>query len=170
MSNAGNGDGITQAILNDVLTRLRWAFGQEMEVDYVREDFHLTHPHGALLLGFSQGQYGPDRSTDAVWAERELTLPLTLVFRQLNGPHGVICYLDRVRDTLTGFVPAHCDRPLRPIVERYLGQQPGIWQYAQDWSTRTVHVQSAGPGSPGSLFPHSFGEDLAHEQTDALSL
>lgn len=155
---------ITQALMDSVLDRLQAVYRDQLEVDYFPDDpqgYRLNHTHGALLLGFSRAQFGTDRATDAVWVERELTLPLTLIFRQLRGPQGVIRYLDLVRETLTGWTPAHADRPLRPAAEQFVGQSPGLWQYAQDWSTRTVQVQAFGPPCAPSAAAHlRFNKDL----------
>lgn len=156
------GIGITQAIMDSVLDKLRAEYSHQLEIDYFPEDpqnYRLNHPVGALLLGFSRGQFGSDLSTDAVFVEREITLPLTLVFRQLKGPDGVIHYLDLIRTTLTGYQPPHTDRPLRPVAEQFIGQTQGIWQYAQDWTTRTMQVQVAPVPGEGLFQGITFHEE-----------
>jgi len=105
-------------------------------------------------MGYAGSTFGSEQATDATWVERNLVLPLTLVFCQLDGPDGVIRHLDALRETLTGFTPAHCDAPLRPVAEYFITQETGIWQYGQEWATRTVSVQHMGLDAGALLQPH----------------
>jgi len=142
---------MTEAILQSVLERLQAVHGEQLEIRYYPQDagqYRLNHPVGAVLLGYSRSQFSAERGLDATWVTRELSMPLTLVFCQLDGPDGVIAWLDRLRETLTGFVPAHCDRPMHPVSELFLGEETGIWQYGQEWVTRTTQVQ---------VMPDAFG-------------
>jgi len=148
---------LTEAIMQSVVERLQSAHGKALDVQFYPQDpigFHLAHPVGAVLVGYSRSSFGGEQDTGLTWVERQLTLPLTLVFCQLNGPDGVIGWLDRLRETLTGFSPAHCDAPLRPTAEYLIGQTPGIWQYGQEWSTRTVQVQAIEPQTGALLQPY----------------
>jgi len=135
---------MTETILQSVLERLQAVHGEQLEIRYYPQDadhYRLNHPVGAVLLGYSRSQFSTERGLDATWVTRDLSLPLTLVFCQLDGADGVIAWLDRLRETLTGFTPAHCDMPMRPVSELFLGEETGIWQYGQEWATRTVQVQ-----------------------------
>jgi len=148
---------ITEAIMQSVVERLQSAHGKDLDVQFYPQDplgFHLAHPVGAVLVGYSASQFGAEQSGSATWVERELTLPLTLVFCQLNGPDGVIGWLDRLRERLTGFTPAHCDAPLRPTAEHVIGETTGIWLYGQTWATRTVQVQTLEAQTGALLQPH----------------
>jgi len=136
---------LTEAVMASILERLQTAYGEQLEVAYFPQDpqtYHLAHPVGAVLIGYSRSSFGAQQSLDAAWVARELTFSLTLVFCQLRGSDGAIGYLDRLRETLMGFVPTHCDAPLVPASEYVVGQSPGIWQFGQDWTTRTVQVQA----------------------------
>jgi len=153
---------LTEALIESVIARLQAEYGKQLDVAWYPQEpmnFHLAHPVGAVLVGYAKSQFGGDQATDATWVERQLTLPLTLVFCQLNGSHGVIAWLDRLRETLTGFMPTHCDAPLRPISEYFIGYTPGIWQYGQEWATRTVQVQKIDPAFGIPFAPH-FGAPL----------
>jgi len=148
---------VTEEILASIIERLQAEYGQQLDVAWYPQDpdnYHLAHPVGAVLVGYARSQFGGESATDATWVERQLTLPLTLVFCQLHGADGVIGWLDRLRETLTGFTPAHCDAPLRPVSEYAIGQSPGIWQYGQEWTTRTVQVQEFEPKFGALLQPH----------------
>jgi len=138
-------DTITEAIMQSIVERLQAAHGNDLAVQFFPQspdDYHLAHPVGAVLVGYSKSSFGVEQDTGLTFVERQLTLPLTLVFCQLNGPDGVIGWLDRLRETLTGFTPAHCDAPLRPTAEYAISETSGIWQYGQEWATRTVQVQA----------------------------
>jgi len=152
---------ITEAIMQSVVERLQAAHGKDLDVQFFPQDplsFHLAHPVGAVLVGYSRSQFGAEQDTGLMWVERQLTLPLTLVFCQLNGPDGVIGWLDRLRETLTGFTPAHCDTPLRPTAEYVIDHATGIWQCGQEWATKTVQVQTFEP-QPGALLQPHFEEE-----------
>ncbi|MEQ0902939.1 Gp37 family protein, partial [Pseudomonas aeruginosa] len=77
-------------------------------------NYRLNHPRGSILLAYGRSQFGQPEAADAVLQERNLVFRLTLVFRQLNGKDGVTSYLDRIRESLTGWYPPHCDNPCRP--------------------------------------------------------
>jgi len=148
---------LTEVIMASVVDRLRAAHGSELDVQFFPQDparFHLAHPVGAVLVGYSRSSFGSEQDTGLTFVERHLTLPLTLVFCQLHGPDGVIGWLDRLRETLTGFTPAHCDSPLRPVSEYVIDETTGIWQCGQEWSTRTVQVQKLEPITAALLQPH----------------
>ena len=73
------------------------------------KEYRLNHPVGAALVGYAGATYD-SRDTFAVIQRRELTLPVILVFRQLNGPDGAVDMLDRIRALLTGFRPPDCGK------------------------------------------------------------
>jgi len=148
---------VTEAIIASIVERLQAEHGQQLDVAWFPQEpdnYHLAHPVGAVLVGYARSQFGGESASDATWVERQLTLPLTLVFCQLHGADGVIGWLDRLRETLTGFTPAHCDAPLRPVEEYAIGETSGIWQYGQEWTTRTVQVQAFEPTFGALLQPH----------------
>jgi hypothetical protein len=68
-----------------------------------------------------------------------------LIFRQLNGADGVISHLDQLRASLTGWRPPHADQACRPLAEHFIGHSNGVWQYAQDYATRTTQLQQLTP-------------------------
>jgi len=154
---------LTEAVIASIVGRLQAAHGSQLEVAWYPQDpasYHLAHPVGAVLVGYASSQFGGEQSMDATWVERELRLPLTLVFAQLHGPDGVIAWLDSLRETLTGFRPEHCDAPLRPVSEYVIGHTTGIWQYGQEWATKTVQVQAIEPSFGASLNPTFIEEEL----------
>jgi hypothetical protein len=152
----------TPAILDAVIERLKTRFGKELAVELFPENpktYRLNHPVGAILVAFAGSRFNNSEAVDAVFQNRDLALPLTLVFRQLNGPAGVVGWLDRIREALTGFTPPHCCIALAPQEESFIGQVGGLWQYAQKYQTRAVAVQVEGP-EDGPLFSKPDFEDM----------
>lgn len=134
----------TVDLMGALLARLQEHFGRELMAELFPEapaQYRLNHSRGSILLAYGRSQFGDSEATDAVFQERRIIIRLTLVFRQLNGKDGVISYLDRIREVLTGWYPPHCDTAVRPIGEQFLGQVQGIWQYAQDFSVRATQLQ-----------------------------
>ncbi len=134
----------TENIVNGFVERLKERFKKELAVELFPENpkaYRLNHPVGAILVAYGRSKFGNQEVTDAVLQERSLVIPLTLVFRQLHGKTGVIRYLDDIRLCLTGWVPPHCDNACRPLEERWIGQVEGVWQYAQEFATRTTQIQ-----------------------------
>lgn len=154
---------VTEDILGAFVTRLETQFGKQLAVELFPEKpqgYRLNHAVGAILIAYGRSRFGEPQATDAVLQERNLVIPLTLVFRQLHGKGGVIPYLDAIRLCLTGWVPPHCDNACRPIDERWLGQVNGVWQYAQEFAIRTTQLQDM-VQEDGPLLTHLRYEDIS---------
>lgn len=139
----------TTTILDAFVAQLKNTFGQQLSVELFPEKpsgYRLNHPRGAILVAFGNSKFGEPEALDAVFQQRNMTIPLTLVFRQLNGRDGVITYLDAIRDCLTGWYPPHCDNACRPVDEVFIGQVAGLWQYTQRFAIRATQLQQAGFG------------------------
>src|SRR5690606_29811367 len=122
----------TLELLDALVASLQARFGKELSIELFPENpkgYRLNHPTGAVLVAFGNSKFGGSEALDAAFLARNLMLPLTLVFRQLNGAKGVIAYLDQVRESLTGWKPPHCDLPMVPVDEAFIGQVNGVWQY-----------------------------------------
>lgn len=144
--------GQTALILDAFVERLKAAFGQQLVVELFPENpknYRLNHPRGAILVAFGSSKFGNPEALDSVFQERNLIIPLTLVFRQLNGRDGAVAYLDDIRDCLTGWYPPHCDNACRPVEETFIGQVNGLWQYGQRFATRATQLQQMAPGDFG---------------------
>lgn len=151
----------TLQVLDAVVARLQERFGRELSVELFPENpksYRLNHPTGAVLVAFGSSKFGGSDALDAEFQERNLVLPLTLVFRQLNGAKGVIGYLDQVRDCLTGWRPPHCDIAMAPVDEVFIGQVNGVWQYTQRFATRATQLQQMGAETGPPLADVNFEE------------
>ncbi|HBP5712253.1 TPA: hypothetical protein L6B33_24210 [Pseudomonas aeruginosa] len=152
----------TAQLLDALLARLQGHFGRELTAELFPENpsaYRLNHPRGAILVAYGRSQFGNSEAVGAVFQERNLLFRLTLAFRQLNGKDGVTSYLDRIRDSLTGWYPPHCDNPCRPQSEQFLGHVQGVWQYALDIATRATQLQAQGPETGPLLSNPRFEED-----------
>lgn len=135
---------VTLAIMDDVLALLKGAF-PDLEVEYFPESamgYRLNHPKGALLLGYANSKFGKPLDLGAVLQQRDMTLRITVIYRQLNGREGAIALLDKLRETLIGYQPIHCRRRLYAANEPFVGNINNLWQYALDVATETMQVQS----------------------------
>ncbi len=137
----------TLALLNAVIQRLQERFGRELAVELFPENpknYRLNHSIGAVLVAFGSSKFGGSKALDAVLQERNLVLPLTLIFRDLHGAKGAVAHLDSIREELTGWTPPNCDESIAPIDEVFNGQIAGVWQYTQRYATRATHLQRTG--------------------------
>lgn len=135
---------ITLAIMDDVLAQLELAF-PDLAVEYFPESataYRLNHPKGALLLSYGNSKFGKPLDLGAVLQQRDMTLRITVIYRQLNGRDGAIALLDKLRETLIGYQPIHCRRRLYATNEPFIGNVNNLWQYALDVATETMQVQS----------------------------
>lgn len=151
----------TEQLLDAMVARLQAAFGQELMVELFPESpvhYRLNHPRGAVLVAYGKSTFGGSEATDAMFQERNLVFRLTLVFRQLNGRDGVTSYLDRIRDSLTGWYAPHCDMACRPVAEHFIGHLQGVWQYGLDIATRATQLQTMPPEGGPLLTQANFEE------------
>lgn len=151
----------TEQLLDAMLAKLQQDVGHELMVELFPENplqYRLNHPRGAVLLAYGKSTFGSSESTDAIFQARTVVLRLTLIFRQLNGTTGVVSYLDRLRACLTGWSPPNADQACRPLSEQFIGHMNGVWQYAQDFATRTTQLQLV-PTEQGPLLKHAAFEE-----------
>ncbi|MGF6098895.1 Gp37 family protein [Pseudomonas sp. 18175] len=149
----------TEQLLDALRDRLKEAFDKELAVELfpeIPEKYRLNHPRGAILLAYGKSTFGGSEGTDAVFQARNIVVRLTLAFRQLNGKDGVVSYLDRIRDCLTGWYPPHSDQACRPMSEQFIGHMSGVWQYAQDFFVHATQLQNMTPPTWAPLNPPTF--------------
>ncbi|WP_339521628.1 Gp37 family protein [Pseudomonas sp. EL_65y_Pfl2_R96] len=147
----------TEHLLDAMLAKLQHDVGHELMVELFPENplqYRLNHARGAVLLAYGKSTFASSESTDATFQARNVVLRLTLIFRQLNGTTGVVSYLDRIRACLTGWYPPNADQACRPLSEQFIGHMNGVWQYAQDFATRTTQLQAM-PPEHGPLLKHA---------------
>jgi len=134
------------ATTNEILEaiRLRLAslpLAAELWPEQQRE-YRLNHPVGAALVGYAGAEYGHARDVGLAVQDRDMTIPVLLCFRQLNGPNGAIDMLDQVRALLLGFAPPDCTKILLQA-ERFAGEEARLWWYELTTGCRTLAVEDA---------------------------
>jgi len=113
------------------------------------EIYEPTHPVGALLVRYTEGNYGNTRDTSLVIQDREMLFEITLAMWSLRGKQGGIYeYMEAVRAALTGFIPPTCNKKLIPVGEGYVGRSSGLkaknrrlWQYQITFRTETLNIE-----------------------------
>lgn len=162
----------TLPIIDAVVLRLRKKL-PALQVEYFPEkpaDYHLTHPHGAVLVNYVSSTFGSveDLGTvlqpqahplgslllshanpkfavmddlGAVLQPQTIMLSATIVLQQLNGRYGAVDILDAVRQALGGFVPPNCCRRIWLVRDQFLGEVGGFWQYVIDFSTESLFIE-----------------------------
>ncbi|MDH2999169.1 hypothetical protein A1D23_03490 [Chelonobacter oris] len=103
-------------------------------------DYFLSHPNGAVLVGYLGSQFGKLRATDIVSQSRSVQLAITVISRNLHDDVGALELLDRLRLLLVGFKPPNCTECYL-LSEQFDGEENGIWQYQLVIQTETVQVQ-----------------------------
>ena len=115
------------------------------------ETWEPTHAIGALLVRYTEGNYGDTRDTSLVVQDREMLFEVTLAMWSLRGKQGgIYSYMEMVRVALTGFVPPNCSKKLTPVSEGYVGRGAGLkskskrlWQYQITFWTETINIEVA---------------------------
>ncbi|ELW8656141.1 hypothetical protein SIL91_004744 [Salmonella enterica] len=119
------------------------------------ENYRLNHDTGALLVSYSNADFGSNSAIDCVMQEQPVRVVITLVFRELHTATGAIQALDETRRALTGFRPEGCHAPYVLVSEKCLGFASGVWMFALVVQARTMFVQDDPPepeGIPTSLY------------------
>lgn len=115
------------------------------------ETWEPTHGIGALLVRYTEGNYGDTMDTGLVVQDREMLFEVTMAMWSLRGKQGGIYnYMEAVRVALSGFTPPNCTRKLTPVGEGYVGRGTGLksksrrlWQYQITFRTETMNIEVA---------------------------
>ena len=113
------------------------------------ETYEPTHAVGALLLRYSEADYGDTQDTSLVVQDREMLFEVTLAMWSLRGKQGgIYAYMEAVRIALTGFTPPNCILKLTPVNEGFVGRGTGLksktrrlWQYQITFKTKTMNIE-----------------------------
>lgn len=114
------------------------------------DNYRLNHDVGALLVSYSNADFGVNRAIDYVMQEQPIRVVITLVFRELNTRSGAIQALDEARCALAGFRPAGCHTPYVLVNEKCLGFTSGVWQFALVVQAHSMFVQDS-PEEPTGI-------------------
>lgn len=142
----------TLNILNDTVSQLQNTLpGLACELFPDDPDnYRLNHDVGALLVSYSNADFGVNSAIDYVMQEQPIRVVVTLVFRELNTAQGALSALDFVRRALAGFRPAGCHTPYVLVNEKCLGFTSGVWQFALVVQAHSMFVQDS-PEEPAGI-------------------
>jgi hypothetical protein len=142
-----------------LVTQLANALGNLVEVAHYPDNpdtYRLTHRVGAALVQYVGAEYAPPKEIALIVQERTLEFAVVVMMRDLGwaygGPPGgtspgTYQLLEAVRAALAGYrlVPDLAATKLRPIKERFVKREDGIWHYAIHFTTRTLAVENYVP-------------------------
>ncbi len=103
-------------------------------------EFLLLHSIGAILVHYQGSNYSSSNALAFVTQENKKEFSITIVTRNLRSHNGAYEFLDRVKQTLTGFKIDGCT-PLTPTKDFFISENTGIWQYGINFSLTTQNVQ-----------------------------
>ena len=132
-----------QLIENSITERLKDKF-PELHVQGFPDkpaEFRLLHPKGAILVHYQGGNYSESKSLGCLYQDKKLEFSISVVMKHLRTHEGAYEYLDKVRETLTGYKPENCSKMI-PIKEEFLTEDNGIWQYSINFATTTPVIEN----------------------------
>ncbi|HHR4769127.1 TPA: Gp37 family protein [Salmonella enterica] len=150
----------TLNILNSTVARLQDRL-PALDCELFPDDpgsYRLNHDVGALLVSYSNADFGANGAIDCVMQEQPVRVVVTLVFRELNTPTGAIQALDETRRALAGFRPAGCHTPYVLVSEKCLGFVAGVWQFSLIVQARSMFVQDS-PDESQEISPSLYEEE-----------
>lgn len=103
-------------------------------------EYQFIHPTGAILVGYGGSKFTDLEHLGSIAQQRDITLVLTIIGRNLHGDEGTLAILDETRLAIVGFRPTNC-LPCHLLQERFLNEDSGAWQYELTVQTETQQVQ-----------------------------
>ncbi len=126
------------------------------------EQYALTHPCGAVLVGYSQSTYSAPEPTDLLAQTRTMSFEITVLARDLRSDNGAYRFLETVRTALAGWMPENAHKVV-PVQDRFVGANDGVWRYALTVSLTTITLETAEPQPFVPLQRITFAEHLTME-------
>lgn len=131
-------------IENSILKQLKTKFPEVLVQGFPDKpsEFILLHPIGALLVHYQGSNYTNSDALGLISQENKKEFSVTVVTRNLRGNAGAYEYIDKVKSTLTGFMPDGCSK-LMPNKDFFISETKGIWQYGINFVLTTYNVENA---------------------------
>lgn len=104
------------------------------------DEYRFIHPIGAVLVGYQGSRFGKIDGLAHINQQRDITLDLTVIGRNLHGDTGTLSILDDVRLAIVGFKPPAC-LPCHLLSEEFLAEHAGAWMYSLKVQTETQQVE-----------------------------
>lgn len=131
-----------RAIENSIIMKLKTSFPEVLVQGFPDKpsEFILLHPVGALLVHYQGGNYTNSNALSFVSQSNKKEFSITVVTRNLRENEGAYEYIDKVKETLTGFKPYECSE-LMPTKDFFISENGGIWQYGINFTTTALNIQ-----------------------------
>ena len=104
-------------------------------------EFRLLHPTGALLVHYQGSNYTNTQALGFVTQENKKEFSVTVITRNLRANNGAYEFIDRVKETLSGFKIDECTS-LLPTKDYFISENAGIWQYGINFTLITQNIQT----------------------------
>ncbi len=132
-----------RAIENSIVMRLKTVFPEVLVQGFPDKpsEFILLHPVGALLVHYQGSNYTNSNSFSSIIQDNKKEFSITIVTRNLRDNEGAYEYIDKVKETLTGFKPYECSE-LMPTKDFFISENSGIWQYGINFATTVLNIQN----------------------------
>lgn len=104
-------------------------------------EFRLLHPTGALLIHYQGSNYTNTQALGFVTQENKKEFSVTVITRNLRANNGAYEFIDRVKETLSGFKIDECTT-LLPTKDYFISENAGIWQYGINFTLITQNIQT----------------------------
>ena len=104
-------------------------------------EFRLLHPTGALLIHYQGSNYTNTQALGFVTQENKKEFSVTVITRNLRANNGAYEFIDRVKETLSGFKIDECTS-LLPTKDYFISENAGIWQYGINFTLITQNIQA----------------------------
>lgn len=132
-----------RAIENSIIMKLKTSFPEVLVQGFPDKpsEFILLHPVGALLVHYQGGNYTNSNALSFVSQSNKKEFSITVVTRNLRENEGAYEYIDKVKETLTGFKPYECSE-LIPTKDFFISENGGIWQYGINFTTTALNIQN----------------------------
>jgi len=104
-------------------------------------EFRLLHPTGALLVHYQGSNYTNTQALGFVTQENKKEFSVTVITRNLRSNNGAYEFIDRVKETLSGFKIDECTS-LLPTKDYFISENAGIWQYGINFTLITQNIQT----------------------------
>ena len=130
-------------IENSIIDKLKNTFPEVITEGFPDKpsEFILLHPIGALLIHYQGSNYNNTESLGFINQENKKEFAITIVTRNLRANTGAYEYIDRLRNTLSGFKIDECTS-LIPTKDYFISENNGIWQYGINFTLKTQNIQT----------------------------
>lgn len=107
------------------------------------ESYRLYHPKGAALVVYGGSQYGEPEAVGILVQERRAEFDVMVLLRNLRGPEGANAHLDAIRLALTGFRLPWGGSKLRPVRDRFVDHDNGVWRFELTFAAVVPAIEPA---------------------------